>query len=109
MAKAAKGGQVGINGEFYKGGRFMPETIFCDRWMNGCKKALSKTFALVKYAKKENCGAIFKKAGKIYAMSIRQNEVQNAYEDLRSQLNAGLISGFEWYYRDTVQQAGEEF
>jgi len=108
MLKAAKGGQIGINGEFYKGGRFLPESIFCDQWMNGCKKAASKTFSLVKYAKKESCGAIFEKDGKIYSTSIREEEAKSAYADLCYQLNAGSISGFEWYYRDTIQRAGKE-
>lgn len=108
MAKAAKGGQIGINGEFYKGGRFMPETIFCDSWINGCKKALFKTFELVKNAKKGSYGAIFEKDKKVYSISIRAEEARTAYTALCDQLKNGEISGFDWYQKNTIQHMGKE-
>ena len=90
LAKAAKGGQVGINGEWYKGGQFLPLTIFCDKWANGCLRGRTKSAKMMRLAKSSTYCAIVKVDGTVYARACNDETAAELYAE-------AVKHDYEWY------------
>ena len=106
--RAAKGGQIGINGEFYKGGCFLPETIFCDPWQNACKKAKNKNQKIINTAKKNDFGLIVKDEKGLTAIEVTNESSSKVYNEMIKNFNSRNIVGFEWYKNGKLLQCGGE-
>ena len=95
-ARAPKGGIVGINGEWYKGGRFLPLTIFCDKTENQIKRSKMKTASMITATRKTRYSFIVKTdSGYIY-FQVSESEKTEIWNDLYKKVGTEII-GFEHY------------
>lgn len=95
-ARAPKGGIVGINGEWYKGGRFLPLTIFCDKTANQIKRSKQKTYAMMTAARKSKYSFIVKTENGYTYFSVPESEKAEIWNDLYKKVETEII-GFEHY------------
>lgn len=104
-ARAPKGGIVGINGEWYKGGRFLPLTIFCDKTANQIKRSKQKTCAMMTATRKSKYSFIVRTESGYTYFSVPESERVEIWNELDKKVGTEII-GFEHYIngkRSTVR------
>lgn len=97
LTRACKGGQDGANGEWYKGGQFLPQTIHCDKGKNQIKRAKQKITALYNLVRKAQHGFIVRQYSGYVAFVAETSKIAEIWDDINNKLINGEILGFEYF------------